>query len=68
MTFKDMIQNAVNIGSETKFMVQVDSEEIQELSYIQLGTYLVSNQVSIERVHIILKEDWLNWNMKPIKN
>ena len=57
MTFKEMIQNAVNIGSESKFMVQVDSEEIQELSYIQLGTYLVSNQGSIERVHIILKED-----------
>lgn len=57
MGFKDMIQNAVNIGSESKFMVQISFEEYQEMNYIQLGTYLVSNAQNIERVDIILKEE-----------
>ena len=57
MRFKDVIQNAVNIGSETKFIVYVGDEEAKEWSYIQLGTYLVSNALNIESVLIKLNEE-----------
>jgi len=62
MGFKDMIVNAVNLGSESKFNVVVlpngfDGEEGSvEMNYIQLGTYLVSNEQNIESVIISLKE------------
>lgn len=56
MGFKDMIQNAVNIGSESKFSVQIGDNEPSELNYIQLGTYLVSNVQDIESIKIILRD------------
>ena len=52
MGFKDIIQNAVNVGSETKFIVYVGDEDAIEWSYIQLGTFLVSNASNIESVFI----------------
>jgi len=55
MGFKDIIQDAINIGSESKFIVQIDDNESNELNYIQLGAYLVSNAENIESVKIILK-------------
>jgi len=56
MGFKDMIQNAVNIGSNVKFSVQIDNDEPDEFNYIQLGTYLVNNAEHIKIVKIILKD------------
>ena len=56
MGLKDMIQNAVNIGSESKFYVQIGDNEPEELNYIQLGTYLVSNTQNIESVKINLRD------------
>ena len=57
MGFKDMIQNAVNIGSETKFEVRIGSGDITEMNYIQLGTYLVSNAQKIDFVKIVLRDE-----------
>lgn len=57
MDFKDIIQNAVNIGSESKFIVQIGDDEPTELNYIQLGMYLVSNAQDIESVKIIMRGD-----------
>lgn len=57
MSFKDMIQNAVDIGSSSIFLVQIGDNDPNELNYIQLGTYLVSNAKDIESVKIIMKDD-----------
>lgn len=57
MGFKDIIQGAVNLASESKFIVQIGGNEPTELNYIQLGTYLVSNAQDIESVKIILRDD-----------
>ena len=54
---KDMIVKAVSIGAEVKFSVQVNSEETREVSYIELGTFLVTNVDKIERVHINILRD-----------
>jgi len=56
MEFKDIIQKAINIGSESKFIVQIDDNEPEELNYIQLGTYLVSNAEIIEIIKITEKD------------
>ena len=57
MGFKEVIQNAINIGSESKFYVQIGNDEIDELNYIQLGSYLVSNVENIKFVKIVIKDD-----------
>ena len=62
MGLKDMIQKAVNIGSESKFNVVIlpndynGEEKGTEMNYIQLGTYLVSNEQNIESVIINLRD------------
>ena len=63
--FKDLLMNAVSAGSKAKFNVVIlgnDSDgdeqvkEAKELNYIELGTYLVSNEQNIERVRINLRD------------
>jgi len=56
MEFKDIIQNAINIGSESKFIVQINDDKSSKLNYIQLGTYLVSNVENIEIIKITTKD------------
>jgi len=57
MDFEDIIQGAINIGSEFKFIVQIGDGEPIELSYLQLGVYLVSNVQDIKKVKIITRDD-----------
>ena len=56
MGFKDMMVNAVNVGSKAKYIVYFGDDEPEEVSYIQLGTYLVANEHDIENIKIKLKE------------
>ena len=60
MGFKDLLMNAVSAGSNAKFDVVILGEEIsgeeKEMNYIELGTYLVSNEQKIESVIINLRD------------
>jgi len=51
-----MLEQAINLASNIKFFVQINSEEIKELSYLELGFYLTTNSNEIEKIHIIEKE------------
>ena len=62
MGFKDLLMNAVSAGSNAKFNVVIlpndynGEEKGTEMNYIQLGTYLVSNEQNIESVIINLRD------------
>ena len=56
MGLKDMLEKAVKVSAGIKFFVQINDEEIREVSYIELGTYLVSNANDIEKVHIKMRD------------
>jgi len=51
----DMLQEAIKIGTNVKYRVVVD-ELVEEMTYIQLGTYLVSCADNIKEVEIKLKK------------
>ena len=53
---KEMIEKAVQMGSVAKFRVSIGFE-IREMNYIELGTYLVTNEQKIDEVNIILKDE-----------
>lgn len=50
-----MLEEAINLANNIKFFVQINSEEIEELTYLELGFYLTTNSNEIEKVHVILK-------------
>ena len=57
---KEMLEKAVQMGSVAKFNVVFDynsEQEAKEMSYIELGMYLVSNEKNIDEVHILLLRD-----------
>ena len=56
MGIKEMLEKAVQMGSVAKFQVQVNAEEIREVSYIELGTFLVTNVPNIERIYIKMRD------------
>ena len=51
---EDLIKEAIKIGIKSKYIVYID-EIPEEMTYIQLGTYLISNQENINKINIILK-------------
>ena len=51
----DMLQTAIKIGTNVKYNVVIDGI-IEQMTYIQLGTYLISNADSIKEIEIKLKE------------
>ena len=51
---EDLIKEAIEIGSKSKYIVYID-EIPEEMTYIQLGTYLISNQENINFIKINLK-------------
>ena len=59
MGLKDMLEKAVKVSADIKFMVQFNlngymKEEATEMNYLELGTYLVSNAQKIDYVIICL--------------
>lgn len=56
---KNLLGKAFNIGNDAEFKVIIDSDESFEssiMSYIELGTFLITNTSRIESVGIKLKE------------
>lgn len=51
----DILQEAIKIGTSVKYRVVID-ELVEEMTYIQLGTYLVSCASSIKEIEIKLKK------------
>lgn len=51
----DMLQEAIKIGTNVKYKVVI-GQSVEEMTYIQLGTYLVSCANNIKEVEIKLKE------------
>ena len=57
---KEMLEKAVQMGSVAKFNVVFDyngEQEAKEMSYIELGMYLVNNEQNIDEVHILLRDE-----------
>ena len=55
MSFKEILEKAVNMGTEIKYIVYINNEEPQKLNYIQLGTFLVSKGENIKNIKITTK-------------
>lgn len=56
---KDLLGKAYTIGNDAEFNVHINSDESTEssiMSYIELGTFLITNTSRIETVDIKLKE------------
>jgi len=51
-----MLERAINLATDIKFFVKVNSEEIKELTYLELGFLLTTKSNEIKEVHILLKE------------
>ena len=51
----DMLQEAIKIGSNVKYKVVID-ELAEEMTYIELGTYLISCADNIKEIEIKLKK------------
>ena len=51
----DMLQEAIKIGTNVKYRVVVN-RLVEKMTYIELGTYLVSCANNIKEVEIKLKE------------
>jgi len=49
------IAHAIEIGSKVKFVVYIDVVS-EDMTYLQLGTYLLTNAKRIECVKVVLKE------------
>jgi len=54
MSLKDLLSNAVKIAVDTTFNVIIN-DELKEMSYLELGTFLVSNSNEIERIEVVFK-------------
>ena len=58
---KDLLGKAVVIGNEAKFRVKVywqndeDDKEVREMTYIELGMFLVSNREDIGQIDVLMK-------------
>ena len=55
----DLLTKAYTIGNDAEFKVNIDSDESIEssiMSYIELGTFLITNGSRIEKIYIKLKE------------
>jgi len=50
-----MLEKAIKLATDIKFFVKIDSQEIKELSYLELGFFLTTNSNDIEQVNIVLK-------------
>ncbi len=59
---KDLFGKAFKISLKAKFKIRVYDghgfiiEDEKELTYLELGTYLISNKSEIEHVHIFLRK------------
>jgi len=51
----EMLQSAIKIGNNVKYIVDIDGI-YEQMTYIELGTFLVSNSNNIKEIQIILKE------------
>lgn len=51
----DLLQEAIKVGINIKYKVIIN-ELVEKMTYIQLGTYLVSCSNNIKEIEIKLKE------------
>lgn len=61
MDFENILSKALGIAKDKKFKVKFFNEkeltvEVKELTYLQLGTYLITNAEGINEVKIFTKE------------
>jgi len=51
----EMLQTAIKIGTNIEYTINIDGI-YEQMTYIQLGTYLISNANNIKEVKIKLKK------------
>ena len=62
MELNEVLGKAYQIGQNAQFKVKVysmdndDTKELKEMTYIELGSYLIINSSKIKRVDVILNE------------
>lgn len=54
MGIDDLLKQATKLSLDAKFNVKVDNGEVRILNYMELGTFLITNE--IEMIEIKLKE------------
>jgi len=56
MGLEELLGKAFNIGISSKFFVEIGSEEIREMTYVELGTFLITNINNIETIKIKMRD------------
>lgn len=51
----DVLKKAFTLSNEWKFFVKINSDEIKEMTYLEFGTFIVSNKEQVKSIHIKLK-------------
>lgn len=53
---ENLIKAAIEIGNKSNYIVYIN-EIPENMTYLQLETYLISNQENIDSIKIILKKE-----------
>ena len=53
---KDLLEGAMNIATNVNFFVRINNEIVEEMTYLKLGTFLITNAKKIKTVKIILED------------
>ena len=62
MDITDILNKAFLLSNEWKFFVKINSKEIKEMTYLELGMFITSNVNQIELIHLKLKIEIKNCN------
>ena len=54
MNLGNILSEALKLSTDTKFKVVINND-FKEMTYLELGMYLVSNSEQIERIEVIIK-------------
>lgn len=53
--FKDILGNALKISTDLKYNVIIDNE-LEEMTYMELGLFLTTNSARIDKIEITLRD------------
>ena len=52
---KDLLEGSLKIATNVNFFVKINKEKSEQMTYLKLGTFLITNAEKIKIVTIILE-------------
>lgn len=56
MDINEMLTKAMGMASSVKYFVRIGSEELKEMSYLELGIFITTNVDNIETIEVNLRD------------